>query len=160
MDKLTEPRQLSISGAELVPLKQLVDERGAVLSMLRADSGLFTKFGEIYFSIVNAGVVKGWKRHSLMTQHFAVPNGRLRVVLVDDRVNRTKPLVEEVILGRPDRYCLLQIPPGVWYGFQSLSPESAIVANCTDMIYDPGECETRDLGSGPISFDWRVERSQ
>ncbi|HEY9070160.1 MAG TPA: dTDP-4-dehydrorhamnose 3,5-epimerase [Candidatus Ozemobacteraceae bacterium] len=142
---------------ELVPLRQFVDERGAVLHMLRADSALLPRFGEIYFSLVNPGVVKGWKRHFRMTQHFAVPVGRLRVVLVDDRNPATPPLVEEVILGRPDRYCLLQIPPGVWYGFQSVSAEPALVANCTDMVHDPAESETRDLDKGPLSFDWRYE---
>ena len=39
-----------IEGVVVQSLEQIVDDRGSILHMLRSDSELFTKFGEIYFS--------------------------------------------------------------------------------------------------------------
>lgn len=85
MDRLKMDNVLGIAGVVRQSLKQIVDERGAVLRMLRGDSPLFTRFREIYFSLALPGVVKAWKRHRRMTQHFAVPVGQIRLVLYDDR---------------------------------------------------------------------------
>ena len=40
-----------ISGVEIVPLKQIPDERGKIMHMMRCDDLFFEKFGEIYFSM-------------------------------------------------------------------------------------------------------------
>jgi len=42
------------------------------MHMLRADDPGFTSFGEIYFSRVYPGVVKGWHIHDRMTLNYAV----------------------------------------------------------------------------------------
>ena len=68
----------AISGVQMLPLKQIIDDRGKVMHMLRADSPLFKRFGEIYFSMINPGTIKAWKRHQKMTQHIAVPVGKIR----------------------------------------------------------------------------------
>ena len=38
-----------IEGVKITKLKQIFDERGKVMHMLRNDSEIFQKFGEIYF---------------------------------------------------------------------------------------------------------------
>ena len=48
-----------IDGVFIYPLRQIPDERGKIMHMLRADDPYFEKFGEIYFSTVYPGVVKG-----------------------------------------------------------------------------------------------------
>lgn len=144
-----------IEGVAVFPLKQIEDERGAVLHMIRSDSPVFSRFGEIYFSIVNPGVIKAWKRHKVMTQHFAVPVGRLRLVFFDDRADSpSKGLVEEIILGRPDHYFLICIPPMVWYGFQGISNIPTLLANCSDMPHDPNESEHLPVSNDHISYNW------
>src|SRR5437762_138642 len=60
----------AIAGVERHPLRVHQDARGAVLQMLRADSAAFDHFGEIYFSEINPGVVKAWKRHLRSTQRL------------------------------------------------------------------------------------------
>ena len=47
----------------VTPLKQFKDDRGKVMHMIRSDSEVFEKFGEVYFSFVNHGVTKGWMLH-------------------------------------------------------------------------------------------------
>ena len=58
------------------------------MHMLRADDPHFERFGEIYFSTVFAGVVKGWHLHERMTINYAVPFGSIKLVLFDDRDER------------------------------------------------------------------------
>jgi len=66
-----------IDGVRVLPLRQIPDERGKVMHMLRADDPHFEKFGEIYFSTVYSGVVKGWHLHERMTINYAVPFGSI-----------------------------------------------------------------------------------
>ena len=61
-----------IEGVVITPLKQYVDERGKVMHMLRSDAPEFKSFGEIYFSSVHAGAIKGWHIHKRMTLNYAV----------------------------------------------------------------------------------------
>jgi len=58
MGKITGRADM-IDGVRVQELKQIADERGKVMHMLRADSPLFTKFGEIYFSVVKNAQVPG-----------------------------------------------------------------------------------------------------
>ena len=139
------------------PLRIIADDRGAVIHMLRADSPFFTGFGEVYFSEVKSGSVKAWKRHSRMTQRLAVPVGRMLFAVLDDRAGSENPeSVVEHELGRPDAYRLLIIPPMIWYGFQCISKETAVIANCTDLPHDPEEIERSDAFPGKGNYAWRV----
>lgn len=143
-----------IEGVIIEPLKQIVDERGKVMHMLRVDSPIFTKFGEIYFSVVNPSVIKAWKRHLKMTQHFAVPIGKIRLVMYDNRKDiATYGKIVELEIGE-DNYCLVRIPPLVWYGFKGISLMPALIANCTDLPHDPNEIERLDLFDKKIPYDW------
>ncbi|KJR99405.1 MAG: dTDP-4-dehydrorhamnose 3,5-epimerase [Peptococcaceae bacterium BRH_c4a] len=136
-------------------LKKIVDERGMVMHMLRSDSPMFNGFGEIYFSVVNPNIIKAWKKHNEMTQHFAVPVGSIRLVIYDDRKNSgTCGNIEELEIGE-DNYSLIKIPPGVWYGFKGVSPVPALIANCTDLPHDPRESEHISINSGIIPYVWK-----
>lgn len=143
-----------IDGVIIQELKQIADERGKVMHMLRADSSLFTKFGEVYFSVVNSGAVKAWKRHSKMVQNFAVPVGKIRLVIYDDRENSKSFGRAEVLEVGDGNYCLVKIPPLVWYGFKGISSTPALIANCSDLPHDPNESEYIELPDKRIPYDW------
>ncbi len=143
-----------IHGVIVQQLKQFPAERGRVMHMLRVDSFLFDRFGEIYFSEVLPGVVKAWKRHKEMTQFFAVPVGDIRLVIYDERENsltKGKQMILEI--GR-ENYQLVKIPPRLWYGFKCTSPRPALIANCADMPHDPEESETLDPNDLKIPYEW------
>jgi dTDP-4-dehydrorhamnose 3,5-epimerase len=145
-----------INGVVISPLKQIEDERGAVLHMLRSDSSFFSKFGEIYFSVINQGSIKAWKKHKMMTQCFAVPIGRIHLVIFDDRPDSSsKGEIEEIVIGRPDKYYLVYIPPMLWYGFKGVSESLALLANCSDLPHDPDESEKLAAFNNYISYDWQ-----
>src|SRR5687767_13047437 len=107
-----------IAGVEIHPLRVIADQRGAVMHMLRGDAPHFSGFGEVYFSEVAPRAVKAWKRHQRATQRFAVPVGRMRLVIFDDRAqSATAGTLDVLEIGRPDAYNLVIVPPLLWYGF-------------------------------------------
>jgi dTDP-4-dehydrorhamnose 3,5-epimerase len=143
-----------IDGVEVRPLRQILDERGKVMHMLRRDDPWFVDFGEIYFSVVYPGVVKAWHLHTLMTLNYAVVSGTIKLVLHDDREDSsTRGQTQELFLG-PENYQLVTIPPLVWNGFKGLGMDVAVVANCATQPHDPEEIVRMDPSDNPIPYDW------
>ncbi len=143
-----------IHDVQVTPLRRIADERGAVLHMLREDSPVFERFGEIYFSLVYPGVVKGWHRHSRMTLNYAVPVGMVKLTCYDDRSGSpTRGTIQELHLGELN-YALVTIPPMVWNGFKGEGAVPALVANCATIPHDPGEIDRRDPFDNDIPYDW------
>lgn len=142
----------------IIPLVRIPDERGTIMQMLRADDPHFLGFGEIYFSTIYKGVVKGWHRHREMTLNYACVVGRIRLGLFDDRPHSpTRGNVMEFFLG-PDNHALVQIPPGVWNGFKGMTDPFAMVANCCTHAHDPAANRTERLDpyDNDIPFDWQL----
>lgn len=147
-----------IDGVLVVPLKRIPDERGTVMHMLKRTDPHFIEFGEIYFSTIYPGVVKGWHKHADMTLNYACIHGRIKLVLFDDRDGSpTKGQVMEIFLG-PDNYSLVQIPPGIWNGFKGMGSEMAIVANCCTHPHDPSRSLRLDPFDNDIPYDWGVQQ--
>ena len=147
--------EASINGVLISELGQIIDQRGAVLHHLRNDAPDFTAFGECYFSEMIPGAVKAWKRHRKQTQHLAVPVGRVRFVIYDDRASSpTRGELQVVELGRPDDYNRLRIPRGLWYGFTCLSDRPALIANCADQPHDPTDAAMRPEDDPGIPYRW------
>ena len=145
-----------IDGVVARPLRQIPDERGKVMHMLRADDPHFERFGEIYFSVVYPGAVKGWHLHTEMTLNYAVVSGRIKLVCFDDREgSRTRGNVWEAFLGE-DNYQLVTVPPGVWNGFKGSGGVSAIVANCATVPHRPDEIIRKDPSSPDIPYQWEL----
>lgn len=145
-----------IEGVVVTPLRQIHDERGKVMHMLRRDSPVFQEFGEIYFSCVDPGVVKGWHLHYKMTLNYAVILGKIKLVLFDDRPDSTTRGQTQELYLSPENYCLVTVPPRIWSGFKGLGNEASIVANCSTLPHDPGEIERRPLTDSANAYDWNV----
>jgi dTDP-4-dehydrorhamnose 3,5-epimerase len=143
-----------IKGVEVRPLRQIPDERGKVMHMLRRDDPWFESFGEIYFSVVYPDAIKGWHLHTRMTLNYAVVSGRIKLVLYDERADSpTRGALQEVFTGE-DNYALVTVPPGVWNGFKGLGGRPAIVANCATHPHDPAEIERIPPFSERIPYRW------
>ncbi len=146
-----------IDGIKIIPLQQIPDDRGKIMHMLRCTDPHFTKFGEIYFSCVYPGIIKGWHLHKKMTLNYCVVKGMIRLVLYDKRdKSKTSGEIQEIYLG-DDNYCLVIIPPMIWNGFLCIGTEIAIVANCATEPHDPNEIERIDPYSKQISYDWKIK---
>jgi dTDP-4-dehydrorhamnose 3,5-epimerase len=143
-----------IEGVRVVPLMQIADERGTVMHMLKRTDPHFIQFGEIYFTTVHPGVVKGWHKHQRMTLNYACVYGRIKLVLYDDReTSPTRGEVMELLLGPAD-YNLVQIPTSVWNGFKGLGGETSIIANCATEPHTKEFTEYSDPFDSPLPYDW------
>lgn len=150
-------QEKNIYGVSIRPLRQIIDERGKIMHMLKSDDPEFEKFGEIYFSAVYPGVIKGWHIHTQMTLNYAVIEGNIKLVLYDEReMSPTKGIIQEIYLG-PDNYNLVKIPPYIWNGFMGIGTKSAIVANCSTIPHDPDEIQRLDPLNNHIPYDWTLK---
>jgi len=139
------------------PLKQIVDERGKVMHMLRSDDENFEKFGEIYFSVVNPGAIKAWHLHPKMALNYAVVSGMIKLVLYDNRENSpTKGELMEIFMG-DNNYVLVHVPVGVINGFKGIDTKPSIVANCATIPHDPSEITRIDPFDKTIPYDWNLK---
>jgi dTDP-4-dehydrorhamnose 3,5-epimerase len=145
-----------IEGVQVIPLRRIPDERGTIMHMLRATDPHFVQFGEIYFSTIYRGVVKGWHRHREMTLNYACVFGRVKIVLYDERAGSpTHGELQEIFLG-PDNHALVVVPPEVWNGFKGMNDPFAIVANCCTHAHDPARSSRLDPFDNHIPYDWAV----
>ena len=146
-----------IEGVKIKSLGKICDERGMIMHMLKCDDPEFEQFGEIYFSCIYPGVVKGWHGHKKVTLNYAVVKGAIKLVLYDDRPNSpTEGELMEIFMG-DDNYVLVTIPPRVWNGFKGIGTEMAIVANCATRPHDPDEIYRCDPFDNNIPYNWSLK---
>ena len=145
---------MKIHDVKITPLKIISDNRGKVMHMLRKDSDVFDKFGEIYFSTINYESIKAWHLHKESTLNYVCIKGNVKLVLYDDRKESpTKGILQEIILT-PKNYFLVTIPPMIWNGFKGLDKEESIIANCLNMPHDEKEMVRIDLLDKSIDYKW------
>jgi dTDP-4-dehydrorhamnose 3,5-epimerase len=146
-----------IDGVEIVQLKIIPDERGRVMHMMKSTDKVFEKFGEIYFSVIYPGVIKGWHMHKKMIINYAVPSGKIKLVLFDTREkSKTKGEIMEIFIGE-DNYSLVKVPAFVWNGFKGIGITHSIVANCSSIPHDPTEVVRLDPFSKEIPYNWELK---
>ena len=150
-----------INGVRVKPLKVIPDERGRLFEILRRDDALFTKFGQVYCTTVNLGVVKGWHYHKKQVDNFVCVSGMIKLVAYDARPrSSTRGQINEWFLG-VHQPLMVQIPAGVWHGFKGLSAPEAIVINIPTEPYHPLRPDEyrKDPHTSDIPYDWnRVDR--
>ena len=146
-----------IDGVKVIPLGQIVDERGKIMHMLKATDPHFIEFGEIYFSCAWPGAIKAWHVHRTMTINNAVISGHAKLVMYDLREHSpTKGQLQEVFFGE-DNYCLVQMPPGIANGYKAYGDKLVVLANCATEPHDPDEIERLDPFTPEIAYDWSLE---
>ena len=148
-----------IEGVQVIPLRRIPDERGTIVHMLRRTDPHFQQFGEIYFSTVYKGAIKGWHRHTEMTLNYACVFGRVKLVLFDDRASSpTRGEITEIFLG-PDQHSLVVIPPEVWNGHKGMCDPFSIIANCCTHTHDPSRTTRLDPLGTDIPYDWNLRHN-
>lgn len=143
-----------IDGVVVKQLNRIPDERGCIFHMMKKEDPDFNSFGEIYFSSVYPGVIKGWHIHSKMELNYAAITGNIKLVLFDDREgSKSKGNIMEIFMGEKN-YILAKVPAGVWNGFKGAGLKEAIVANLSSISHDPNEISRLDPFSEQIPYKW------
>ncbi len=145
-----------IEDVQVIPLRQIPDERGKIMHMLRCNDPHFKQFGEIYFATAYPGVIKGWHEHTKQTQNYAAIQGMIKLVLYDNRKSSsTYKELMELFVGE-DNYQLVIIPTGVINGYKGIGTETAIVANCATLAHEPDEMIRYDPLGDDVPYDWNI----
>ena len=141
---------VNFSDIVLTPLARIATAGGDVLHALKSTDAGFAGFGEAYFSWVEAGAIKAWKRHNRMTMNLVVPVGRVRFVFHGTAEQGNAAFrIEEI---GEDRYARITVPPGVWFGFQGMGKSRNLVLNLASICHDPTEVDRKTVAD--INFDW------
>jgi len=145
-----------IEGVKTRPIKVIPDERGRLAEILRSDSDIFQKFGQVYYTTAHPGVVKAWHYHKIQTDHFFCLKGMARLALYDPRENSpTRGLVNEFRVGE-ENPLLVVIPNHVYHGFKTISDTESIMINIPTEPYNhdnPDEYRV-DPYENDIPYDW------
>ena len=142
-------KKVILSDTKIIELNQ-----GNVLHAMKSTDEGFCSFGEAYFSCINPGAIKAWKRHKKMTLNIIVPIGEIRFILFDEEKKFLKEgSFQEFILSQKN-YKRLTVPPKIWMGFQCLSKEQAMLLNIANIAHDDTEVESVDINE--INFDWSL----
>jgi dTDP-4-dehydrorhamnose 3,5-epimerase len=127
-------------GAIVYPAKTINHPKGNVLHGLKRSDPGFVEFGEVYFSTVLKGEIKGWKKHLRMWMNLLVPVGSIRFHLgMDDGFGN-----EQVVLGVHE-YGRLLVPPGVWLAFEGLGESTNLLINLASIEHDSMESVSRNF---------------
>ncbi len=144
-----------IHDVKITPLRIIPDNRGKVMHMLRTDSEVFSRFGEIYFSTVFYNSIKAWHLHKESTLNYVCVSGEVKLVLFDDREESpTKNQHQELILS-PKNYFLVTIPPLIWNGFKGIGKTESIIANCLTIPHDEREMVRKDPSDKKFNYNWK-----
>ena len=104
---------------------------------------------------IEAGRIKGWKRHHRMVLNLVVPTGAVRFVVYDDRADSSSQGVYSDVILSQQNYCRLTVPSGVWMSFQGISNDPSLVMNVSNIMHDPTEVDRKGLDE--IDFNWSTK---
>jgi dTDP-4-dehydrorhamnose 3,5-epimerase len=143
-----------IEGVMVTPLKIINVPGGDVLHAMKSSDPGYDGFGEAYFSTVELGATKAWKRHQKMTLNLVVPVGSVRFILFDDRSNASSyGWFQQVELSK-EHYCRLTIPPMIWVGFQGIYDGVSTLLNIANIQHQVDEVDRKEMKE--IEFDWEL----
>ena len=135
-----------MDGVTLTPLKQITHPKGDIFHAMKASDDGFSGFGEAYFSTVNQGEVKGWKKHTEMTLNLVVVIGEIEFVVYDDNSFYSVKLSK-------NNYQRLTVEPGLWLAFRGVSVENMLL-NLANIEHNPDESVNIDMNV--FDYNWEV----
>ncbi len=140
----------------VAPLKKVVNDRGYLQEVQRSDEPHFPGFGQAYLTATNPGVIKAWYRHHRQIDQIALAQGTLRLALYDARpASPTFGVVQELVIS-DDRPVLVQIPTGIWHGFQALGTGPALLLHLNTVAFRFGDVDEDRLppATPEIPYRW------
>ena len=136
-----------LSNIEINSLDIISVNGGDVKNFLKSDDLSYKGFGEVYFSLVDFGTIKGWKLHTKMTMNLVVPIGDVGFVFYDE-VNKS---FVNYKIGEKN-YKRLTVPPNIWFSFKGLSKKQNLVVNFANIKHDQNEAKKLDISR--FLYDW------
>ena len=136
-----------MDGVIITPLKQIKNPKGDIYHALKKSDNGFDDFGEAYFSTIKQNIIKGWKKHTIMTLNLVVPVGEIEFVIYDEREKE----FFNIKLSQKN-YKRVTIKPGLWLAFRGIKSENMLL-NLASILHDPDEAINLDLDE--IRYEWK-----
>lgn len=123
------------------------DDRGAVYKIMASTAvEQPLNIAEVYYSEVNYGVIKGWKKHKRMKMHLSAASGLIHIVTYDPKT--TEKISFDLSLKN---HQVVTIEPGIWVAFRGYG-EKNVLLNLASIPHDP--LETLSLPIDSIDYTW------
>ena len=132
-----------IKGVSITPLKKVNHPKGEVFHALKCTENSFSKFGEAYFTTINHGQTKGWKKHKEMVMNLVVPVGQVGFYFFQEN----KSAFTSAGIGN---YVRITVQPNIWMAFEGLGENLNMVLNLASLTHDPLEAINVDIKSFPL----------
>jgi dTDP-4-dehydrorhamnose 3,5-epimerase len=145
-----------LHSVRIVNLKLLPNARGRLQEIQRSDDEHYLGFAQAYITSTYPGVIKAWYLHHKQTDQIASVKGLVKLALFDAREDSpTRGAVQEIFMGELAPK-LVQIPPGIWHGFQAVGPDEAFLLHLNSEPYradQPDEIRL-PIDSEKIPYTW------
>jgi len=130
----------------LTPLTQIYNPKGDIFHAMKKTSDGYEGFGEAYFSTINKGDIKNWRKHTKMTLNIIVPIGEIKFVAYDEQIKK----FFSVKLSQ-NNFQRLTIKPGLWLAFKGLADFNMLL-NIANIEHDTNETESKNLEE--FKYEW------
>ena len=132
-----------LDGISVTPLKIIHHPKGNVLHALKNSEESFSDFGEAYFTTINGGDIKGWKKHRKMIMNLIIPIGEVGFHFFHENKSA-------FIQAGSSNYVRVTVEPNIWMAFEGIGDELNLILNIASLPHDPLEAENVDIGSFPL----------
>jgi dTDP-4-dehydrorhamnose 3,5-epimerase len=133
-----------MDGVTVTKLNQISHSKGDIYHAMKASDVGFHGFGEAYFSTINQGDIKGWKKHNKMFLNLVVVVGEVEFVVYNE-------LEFLKITLSKNNYQRLTVSPGLWFAFKGLSKNNTLL-NLASIEHDSSEVV--NAGFNEIKYSW------
>ena len=113
---------MRLNKIKIIKLKISSNPKGDILKYLTRKNKYLKKFGEVYFTEIKKNKIKGWNFHKKCTCLVAVPFGKVKFTFAEN-INGNKKIIT---IGKKN-YCIIVVPPRIWFSFKSISKLSLVV---------------------------------
>ena len=135
-----------MDGVIVTPLNKIYHPKGDILHAIKKSDSVYNGFGEAYFSTINKGDIKGWKKHKKMILNLVVPIGEIEFSIYDEMDKK----FFNIIISQKN-YQRLTIKAGLWMAFRGIGNYN-ILFNLSNIEHDPDESINIHLDK--IKYEW------
>jgi dTDP-4-dehydrorhamnose 3,5-epimerase len=144
--------QQLIDGIHITELQIIPNVKGDILHALKSTDKTFDLFGEAYFTTINKGCIKGWKKHSMMLSNLIVPVGEIKFVFYDQRIESPTKNLINIFNISINNYKRITVEPNIWFAFEGVKDYNLLM-NISNILHDPNESENLDLENKYFSYN-------
>ena len=134
-----------------ISLQKISNPLGDVWHAIKSSDSEYAGFGEAYFSFIEKGKIKGWKKHKKATLNLIVPVGEIKFFAYDEEQGDNHSKLSSFTLSE-ENYFRLTVPSGIWLAFKGLK-ERNMLLNVSDYSHDSSEVEAIEIENFPINLN-------